>query len=166
MSFLFLSTLVVVLAGLHVSEATHDYAEVESFGVGQSATAVYTAPGDGRTTINLLDASGGVVLHMDYRFEWGRNPSTGEPWEDILILTSKPAGGNWGPEQHVNNFYFTPGTNVELTAQAEDGHFAIIANGLQVATYNYRLPVESVKRIQFSTTSGSGSELVSFTFDF
>ena len=166
MSFLFLSTLVVALAGLHISEARWDYAEVESFGVGQSATAVYTAPGDGRTTIDLLDADGGVVLHMDYRFEWGGNPSTGEPWEDILILNTKPAGGSWGPEQHVNNFYFTPGTHVTLTAEAEDAHFAIIANGLQVATYDHRLPVETVKRIQFSTTDGSGSELVSFTFTF
>ena len=165
MSFLILSTLVVVLAGLHVSEARDDYVEVESFGVGMSATAVYTAPGDGSTTINLLDASGGVVLHMSYRFEWGFNPSTGEPWEDILILNHKPAGGNWGPEQHVNNFYFTPGTNLRLTAKAEDGHFAIIANGLQVATFDYRLPVESVKRMQFST-SESDSELVSFTFSF
>ena len=163
MSFLFLSTLVVVLAGLHVSEARRDYVEVELFGVGMSATAVYTAPGDGRTTIDLLDADGGVVLHMDYRFEWAQNPYPEEPWEDILILNTKPANGSWGTEQHVNDFYFTPRTNVELTAKAEDGHFAIIANGLQVATYNYRLPVESVKRMQFSTTSGSGSELVSFT---
>ena len=166
MSFLFLSTLVVVLAGLHVTEAHYDYVEVESFGVGQSATAVYTAPGDGRTTIDLLDANAGVVLHMDYRFEWGNNPNTGEPWEDILILNSQPSNGEWGTEQHVNDFYFTPGTNMELTAKAEDGHFAIIANGLQVATYDYRLPVESVKRIQFSTTEGSGSELVSFTFGY
>ena len=166
MSFLFLSTLVVVLAGLHVSEARGDYIEVESFGVGQSATAVYTAPGDGRTTINLLDADGGLVLHMDYRFEWGQHPYTGEPWEDILILNTKPAGGSWGTREAVDNFYLTPGTNMKLTAKAEDGHFAIIANGQQVATYNYRLSVESVKRIQFSTTSGSGSELVSFTFGY
>ena len=166
MSFLVLSTLVVVLAGLQISEAHWDYAEVEFFGVGQSATAVYTAPGDGRTTINLLDEDGGVVLHMDYRFEWGGNPSIGKPWEDILILNSKPANGGWGTEQHVEDFYFTPGTNVELTAKAEDGQFAIIANGLQVATYDYRLPVETVKRIQFSTTDDSGSELVSFTFGF
>ena len=166
MSFLFLSTLFVVLAGLHVSKADDDYAEVEAFGVGQYATAVYTAPGDGRTTINLLDAKGGVVLHMDYRFHWGRNPYTGKPWEDILILNTKPAGGKWGREQRVNNFYFTPGTHVRLTAKAEVGHFAIVINGLRVATYNYRLPVDTVKRIQFSTTSGSGSELVVFTFGF
>ena len=166
MSFLFLSTLVVVLAGLHVSEAYDDYVEVESFGVGQSATAVYTAPGDGRSVVHLLDANGGVVLTMSHRFEWGENPNTGEPWEDILILNSMSTNGSWGIEQHVNDFYFTPGTNMELTAKAEDGHFAIIANGLQVATYKYRLPVESVKRMKFFTTEGSKSELVSFTIGY
>ena len=166
MSFLVLSMLVVVLTSLQVSEARWDYADVEFFKVGMSITAVYTVPGRGRTTINLLDASGGVVLHMDYRFYWGQDPSTKQPWEDILMLNTKPAGGNWGIGQRVNNFYFTPGSNLELTAKAENGKFAIIANGLQVATYNYRRPVGSVKRVQFSTTGGSGSKLVSFTFNF
>ena len=169
MSFLFLSTLVVVLAGLHVDSepiVTFDYVEVESFGVGMSATAVYTAPGDGRSVVQLLDADGGVVLTMSYRFEYGNNPSTGEPWEDILNLNTKPAGGSWGTRESVNDFYFTPGANVELTAKAEDGHFAIIANGLQVATYNYRLPVDSVKRIKFFTSEGSGSELESITIGY
>ena len=135
-----------------------NYVEVESFGVGMSATAVYTAPGDGGTTINLLDAKGGVVLHMDYRFEWGND-------KKLMVLNTKPAGGSWGTEQRMKDFYFTPGTNVELTAKAEKGHFAIIANGLQVATYKYRLPVESVKRIQFAL-KGSRSKLVSLTFTF
>ena len=166
MQFLVLSTLVMVFAGLHVTEARWDYADVEFFRVGMSITAVYTAPGDGRTTINLLDASGGVVLHMDYRFDWGQNPRTNKPWVDILTLNTRPANGGWGREQYVNNFHFTPGSNLELTAKAKNGHFAIIANGLQVATYNYRRPVGSVKRVQFSTTQGSGSELVSFTFRF
>ena len=159
MLFLVLFTLAVVLAGLHVSEANGDYVEVDSFGIGQSATAVYTAPGAGRTAINLLDASGGVVLHMDHRFWFAHHQNT-------LVLNTKPAGGTWGTEQYVNNFYFTRGTNVELTAKAEKNRFTIIANGLQVATYAYRLPVQSVKRMQFLITSGSQSKLVSFTFGY
>ena len=159
MSFLVLSTLAVVLAGLHVSEASGDYVEVKSFGIGQSVTAVYTAPGAGRTTIDLLDASGGIVLHIDYRYQFAHHRNT-------LVLNTKPAGGSWGTEQYVYNFYFTRGTNVELTAKAERNQFAIIANGLQVATYAYRLPVQSVKRMQFLIKNGSRSKLVSFTFGF
>ena len=158
MSFLFLSTLVVALAGLYVSEVTSSYVEVDSFGVGMSASAVYTAPSDGRTTIDLRDAYGGVVLHMDFRFRFSHHRNT-------LILNTKPAGGSWGTEQHRNNFYFTPGTIVRLTAKAEKYQFAIIANGLQVATYRHRLPVNSVKRLQF-ITQGSRSKLVSLTFGF
>ena len=157
MSFLVLSTLVVVLAGLHVSESSGDYVKVESFGVGMSATAIYTGPGDGKSVVQLMDTDKGVVLTMSHRY----NPNG-----DILVLNTRPAGGEWGTEQHVNDFNTTPGANVNLTAKAEDGHFAIIANGLQVATYDYRLPVESVKRLLFFTSEGSGSELVSLTFGF
>ena len=126
-----------------------------------SATTVYTAPGDGRSVVHLLDADGGMVLTMSHRCEWGK-----KPMEGILVLNTKPAVGRWGKEQHGKDFHFTPGTNLELTAKAEDGQFAILANGLQVTTYDYRLPVESVKYIQFSTTEGSGSELVSSTLGF
>ena len=164
MSFLFLSTLVVVLAGLYVDSepiVTFNIVEVESFEVGMSATAVYTAPGDGRSVVHLLDADGGVVLTMSHRFDWGKKPDI-----DILTLNTKPAGGRWGTREVVKDFYYTPGANMELTAKAEDDHFAIIANGLQVATYNYRLPVETVKRIKFFTSKSSGSELVSFTIEY
>ena len=77
-----------------------------------------------------------------------------------------PTNGSWGTEQYVNDFYFTPGTNMELTAKAEYGQFVIIANGLQVATYNYRLPVESVKRIKVFTSEGSGFDLESITIGY
>ena len=128
--------------------------------------AIYTAPGNGRTTINLEDTKGGVVLHMDYRFTWGGNPSTGEPWEDILIINSKPSNGGWGSEQHVNDFYFTPGTKMILSAKAEEDHFAISVNGKQVATYYYRLPVDSVKRVIFTTEGDSVLYILSLDCDY
>ena len=165
MSFTILSALIVAFAGVQLSDAWGDYIEAEFFQVGMTATAIYTAPGDGRTTIYLKDANGGVVLTMDYRFEWGGNPSTGKPWEDILVLNSQFPNGYWGPEQHVNDFYFTPGTKMILSAKAEDGHFAISVNGKQVATYDYRLPVESVKRLEYSGQDGD-SVLHTLSIDF
>ena len=105
------------------------------------------------------------MLHMDYRFEWGGNPSTGQPWEDILILNSKPSGGSWGAEQHVNDFYFTPGTKMMLCAKAEEGHFAISVNGKQVATYDHRIPVDSVKRVSFGTEGDSVLHTLSIDFN-
>ena len=119
MLFLVLSTLVVVLAGLHVSEASVDHIEVDCFGVGQSVTAVYTAPSIEGMTVILVDGEGGIVLHMNFRLE-GR----------VLILNTMPADQSWGPEERVNNYYFTPGQETELIAKAEDGKFAVIANGV------------------------------------
>ena len=155
MSFTSLSALIVTIVGVHLSNACKDFTEVEFFQVGMTARGIYTAPGDGRTTINVEDVNGGVVLHMDYRFKWGGNPSTGKPWEHILVLNTKPDGGSWGAEQHVNNFYFTPGTTVELSAKAEEGHFAISVNGKQIAIYDYRLPVDSVRKVIFTTEGDS-----------
>jgi hypothetical protein len=165
MSFITVLTLLVALAGMHLSDAAGDYIETEFFKVGMSAKAIYTAPGDQATTINLEDVNGGVVLHMNYRFHWGGNPSTGKPWEDILILNTKPSNGGWGAEQHVNDFYFTPGTKMMICAKAEEGHFAISVNGKQVATYDHRLPVDSVKRIKFSTSGDSVLELLAVAFN-
>ena len=159
------SVLLLTFAGIHVSDALCDYIETEFFHVGMTATAIYTAPGDGRTTIYLEDADGGVVLVMDYRFEWDRNPSTGQPWEDVLILNSKPSGGSWGAEQHVNDFYFSPGTKIILSAKAEEGHFAIFVNGKQVATYDHRVPVESVKRMCYIAEGDSVLNALSIEFN-
>ena len=148
MSFLVLSTLIVVLAGLHVSG---EYIEMDcyKFGVGKSAIAIYTAPSKEGVTVNLMDGEGGILLHMNYRLE-----------QKVLVLNTKPAGGSWGTEQRVNNFYFTSGEKIELIAIAEDDHFAITANGQPVATYKYHLPVDSMQHMRFYASKESGSRLM------
>ena len=164
MSFLVLSTLAVALAGLHVSEATNEQqtspkieiVELESFRIGMSVTAVFTAPSIWRTIVSLWNNDGGIVLNMAYRKNF-------RGFQDVLVLSSRPTpSGEWGPPQYVRNFTFTPGTILALTAEARYGHFSIIANGLQVANFDYRagLPVESVKHLQFGRNSGD-SKLVS-----
>ena len=52
MSFTILSAVIVAFAGVHLSNAWGDYIEAEFFHVGMTARAIYTAPGDGRTTIS------------------------------------------------------------------------------------------------------------------
>ena len=156
MSFLILSTLFVVLAGLHVSEAS-EYVEVDcfKFGFGRSAVAIYTAPSKEGTTVNLMDGEGGILLHINYRME-----------QEVLVLNTKPAGGSWGTEQHVNDFYFPPGEEIELIAIGEDDQFVITANGQEIATYEYRLPVDSMQHMRFYATQESGSELVNLICEF
>ena len=165
MPLIIISTLIVALAGIHLSDATNDYIETEVFHVGMIAKAMYTAPSTERTYINLIDASGGEVLHMDYRVEWDIDPSTGEPWKDVLVLNSRASGEGWGTQVVLNDFYFTPGTKMLICAKAEEGHFAISVNGKQVATYDHRFPVDSVKRISFTTEGDSALELLGVSFD-
>ena len=157
MSFLVLYTMVVVLAGLHLSEARGEYIEVDciKFGVGKPAIAIYTVPSKEGATVDLLDGEGGILLHMNYRFE-----------QKVLVLNTKPAGGSWGTEQRVNDFYFTSEENIELMALAEDGHFAIAANGQLVATYKYRLPVDSIQHMRFYASKESGSRLLNMICGF
>ena len=71
MSFLVLSTLVVVLAGLHVSKALDWYhSRVDCFisGAGPSTdVALYTSPSNGRVIVDLMDGEGGILLYMSYQ---------------------------------------------------------------------------------------------------
>ena len=92
MSFLFLSTLVVVLAGLHITEASPEIEsiDVKSFRIGMSVTAVYTAPSDERTIVSLHDDVGGVVLNMGYRKNF-------RGFKNVLVLSSRARpGSKWG----------------------------------------------------------------------
>ena len=100
MTFAVIFISLVVLTGISLSNADGDYIELESFDVGQCIEVSYTAPTTGRTTINLFAADGTTVLHADYRKHWGGNPSTGQPWHNILILNRK-IGGSWGSGQNV-----------------------------------------------------------------
>ena len=157
MSFLFLSTLVVVLAGLHPSEARGEYIEVDcyEFGVGKVAIAIYTASSKEGATVNLMDGEGGILLHMNYHLK-----------QKVLVLNTKPAGGSWGGEQRVDNFYFTPGEIIELIPMAEDDHFTITANGQLLTTYMYRPPVDSMQHMQFYASKESGSRLLQMIYGF
>ena len=141
----------VALTAISVSNALADHIELESFDVGYCIEAAYTAPTTGRTTVNLVASDGTVVLHVDYRKNWGGNPSTGQPWQDILILNSQ-IGGSWGTEQHVEDVKTTPGTVLDWQICAGDADFSIELNHKELATYAYRTPVNTVSRVQFSNS--------------
>ena len=137
----------VALTAISVSNVLADHIDLE-FDVGQCIEASYTAPTTGRASVNLVASDGTVVLHVDYRKHWGGNPSTGQPWQNILILNSK-IGGNWGTEQHVEDVETTPGTLLAWKVCAGDADFSIELNHKELATYTYRAPVNTVSRVQF-----------------
>ena len=146
----------VALTAISVSNALADHIELESFDVGYCIEASYTAPTTGTSTVNLVASDGTIVLHVNYRKHAGSNPSTGQPWQNILILNSK-IGGSWGTEQHVEDVETTPGTVLDWQICAGDADFSIELNNKDLATYTYRTPVNTVSRVEFGN---SGNDAV------
>ena len=147
----------VALTGITVSSANPDSIDLESFDVGRCIRVEYTAPTTGRTTVNLLAADGTVALTADYRKNWGGNPSTGQPWQNIVILNSQ-IGGSWGTEQHVEDVLTTPGMEMDFKICANDTDFSINFDQKKIATYTYRTPVNTVSKVEF-TNQGHDSVL-------
>ena len=138
----------VALTSITVSNANPEYIELESLYVGQCIEVVYTAPTTGRTTFQLLAADGTIVLTADYRKNWGRNPSSGKPWQDMFILNSK-IGGSFGSRQDVTGILTTHGTDMALNFCAKDTEFSISFHNKDIATYPYRTPVTTVSKVEF-----------------
>ena len=122
--------------------ANTEYIQLQSFDVGQCIEASYTAPTTGRASVNLVASDGTVVLHVDYRKNWGGNPN-------ILILNSK-IGGSWGGEQCVTDVETTPGMELDWEICANEADFSIVLNHKNVATYAYRMPVTTVSKVEFA----------------
>ena len=110
---------IVALIGISESTEYREYIDLRSFNVGKCIEALYTAPTTGRTTLQLRAADGTVVLNVDYRKYWGGNPSTGKPWQNIVLLNTK-IGGSWGTLQSVGDIQTTPGTILAWNICARD----------------------------------------------
>ena len=140
---------IVALIGISESTEYREYIDLRSFNVGKCIEALYTAPTTGRTTLQLRAADGTVVLNVDYRKNWGGNPSTGKPWQNIVMLNTK-IGGRWGQLQSVGDIQTTPGTILAWNICARDADFSIDLNGKRLATFAYRTPVNTVSTVMLS----------------
>ena len=95
---------------------------------------IYSSPNKGRVTVNLLNANGDILIHIDARFDW-------YTWKNILVLNSKKVDGNWGVRVQPDGFPFPcNGYTTTIVLQVEIGEtaFVISANGKEIATYPYR----------------------------
>jgi len=140
---------IVAMIGITMSTQNREYIDLRSFNNGMCFEALYTAPITGKATLQLLAGNSTVVLTVDYRKYWGRNPSTGKPWQNILILNSK-FGGRWGTAQRVKDIQTTPGTILAWNICARDADFSINLNGKELATYAYRTPVNTTSTVMFT----------------
>lgn len=142
---------IVALIGISVSNADPNYIDLDSFVIEQCVEAYYTAPSTGVSIFHLSDTNTGeIVLSVTYRKSWGTNPSTGEPWQNLIVLNSKTEGA-WGTEQLVEDIQTTPGTEMAYVVCAQENEYSITLNRKEIATYAYRLPVTNVNRLDFNT---------------
>ena len=136
--------IVFALAGVHELKADSEHIDLDSFSVGECVEVTYTAPSSGRASINLYDAAGDIVLHVDYRVNWNGIVNT-------VIFNTRTAGA-WGPEEKVTGVKSTPGTGVEIVICPQEANFMIKFNQMELATYDYRTTTE-VSRVEYDNYS-------------
>nr|4AGG_A Chain A, GALECTIN [Cinachyrella]4AGG_B Chain B, GALECTIN [Cinachyrella]4AGR_A Chain A, GALECTIN [Cinachyrella]4AGR_B Chain B, GALECTIN [Cinachyrella]4AGR_C Chain C, GALECTIN [Cinachyrella]4AGR_D Chain D, GALECTIN [Cinachyrella]4AGV_A Chain A, GALECTIN [Cinachyrella]4AGV_B Chain B, GALECTIN [Cinachyrella]4AGV_C Chain C, GALECTIN [Cinachyrella]4AGV_D Chain D, GALECTIN [Cinachyrella] len=95
---------------------------------------VYRSPDKGRVSLYLYNDGEDILLVVDARFDW-----RGE--QNVLVLNSKFAGGEWGPEVRPEGFPFPCcGYVTTITVRVEIGAdgFTLSANGIEIVKYPYR----------------------------
>ena len=99
---------------------------------------VYKSPSQGRIVVNLKNANEDILIHIDARFKWYSSINT-------LILKSKKADGGWQQEVRPEGFPFPCCgyiTTIILQVEIGDSAFVISANGMEIASYPYRVGLE------------------------
>jgi hypothetical protein len=98
-----------------------------------------TDDGEGRITVNLSQFANGydapnIVFQLNIRFD-----------SDEVVMNSKDAG-NWGSEQKKSGIkaLFVPGGPIDIRILAKPEKFIIMAQHKEFATYEHRMPLNSV----------------------
>lgn len=113
---------------------------LDDFDDGYVVEWTFLAPDAGRVSMNLKDELGkDVILHVDARYNWYSS-------NNVLVLNT--FHGSWYPEQRPGGFDFTPGILVKMRVEAGQDRFRIFSNTHQIAEYQYKLPVTSVKMVE------------------
>lgn len=109
-----------------------------SFGVGKAVEETFISPADGRPNLNLVDASGNIVLHMNIRHDY-----------NSFVLNSK-INGNWGREERPSGYDFTTGVRKCIQVKAEANVYVIYVNGIEFHRYASRAAASTIIAAQFA----------------
>ncbi|CAK9304223.1 unnamed protein product [Gordionus sp. m RMFG-2023] len=94
-----------------------------------------------RLTINLLNGDTDkedIALHLNVRFE------------DNVIVRNSKIGDSWGNEEREGGVPFDKGHIYEIIILVTRTHLKIAINGFYYTSYNYRSPVERIKRLHIA----------------
>ena len=133
-----LIALAVGLIGMHTTNANRESIAPKHFGIGNTASFVYTAPSTGKIFTYFTSEDNDIPFMVAYRVNSKGDVNT-------LFLNSRK-GGVWGTGVRITGITTTPGTIVKILIKAEENAYTITFNGKQVATFNYRInkPVANI----------------------
>ena len=120
---------------------------VIDFKIGQAIQARYSNASDGRIGLDLLDASGNIVLHFNPRFD-----------NKTLVLNSL-INGHWGTEEKPSGYDFNPQKSCTVEFLATEAYISISLDGKQFYDYKNRLPVTSVVKVTYWSSSTPAAKL-------
>ncbi|CAD6185488.1 unnamed protein product [Caenorhabditis auriculariae] len=76
-----------------------------------------------------------IVLHVNFRFH-----------HDHIVCLNSASHGNWGPELRHSN-PLKHGEHFHLSIKVHSGYYHISVNGVHLADFPHRFPVESVQAV-------------------
>ncbi|XP_011408566.2 PREDICTED: uncharacterized protein LOC105315566 [Amphimedon queenslandica] len=107
------------------------------FSVGRAVEVRYITPNNGRPTMDLYDAHGNILLHVNPR------------WDTRVLVLNTYYNKRWGHEERPRGFDFSSGVPITVRVEAHHSHFIILVNGRILHAYRHRLNINTLRNIVF-----------------
>ncbi len=108
--------------------------------IGQVVYVTYISPNKGTIQINFIGVDPqNIIFHTSIRYDNG----------DLVLNTLKQIEGCWGPEERPKGFLFAHECSIQLRYEIRADGFNVSWNGNCLAFYQHRLPVGSIKSIEY-----------------
>ena len=88
--------------------------DVHHFSAGMAIEVRFITPNGGRPTLDLKDAAGNIMLHVNPR------------WDKRAFVLNSYISGSWGKEERPGEFDFSVGVPMSIRVEAHSSFFKII----------------------------------------
>ena len=110
---------------------------IRHFFIGRSVEIRYITPSTGRPTMDLYDAHGNIILHVNPR------------WDTRAFVLNTFHNRRWGREERPSGFDFSSGVPITVRVEAQHSYLVILVNGRILHRYKHRLNIDTLRRIDF-----------------
>ena len=110
---------------------------IKKFYIGRAVEVRYITPSTGRPTMDLYDAHGNIILHVNPR------------WDTRAFVLNTFHNRHWGREERPSGFDFSSGVPITVRVEAHQSHLVILVNGRILHKYRHRLNIATLRYINF-----------------